>query len=432
MLQVISGSTSELKPIFEGILKNATRLCEATFGHLWLFEGNTVRGVATHSEQSYADYRRANPVIDLRDHPGVPLERLAETKQVVHISDLRTDQSYIGKDDRIVSLVEVAGARTFVVVPLLKESELIGAIVIYRQEVRPFTDKQIALMQNFAAQAVIAIENTRLLSELRKSLQQQTATADVLKIISTSPGQLEPVFNATLENAVRVCGAKFGILYLSEGDGFRTVAMHDVPRVFAEKRRREPFFRPAPGGPMGHIVRTRQVAHIADITTVQGYTEGNRQLMDLTELGGARTMVGVPMLKDNELIGAILIYRQEVMPFSDKQIELLANFAAQAVIAIENTRLLGELHEISPAADRHGRRAQGHQPLDFRSADSAQHANGVGGAALRGVRLLHLAGRRRTAHPRRPLRSDYCRVSPASPRDRRRPNRSRWANIPYC
>ena len=345
MLQVISGSRSELKPIFEGILKNATRLCEATFGHLWLFEGNTVRGVATHSEQSYADYRRANPVIDLRDHPGVPLERLAETKQVVHISDLRTDQSYIGKDDRIVSLVEVAGARTFVVVPLLKESELIGAIVIYRQEVRPFTDKQIALMQNFAAQAVIAIENTRLLRELRESLQQQTATADVLKIISTSPGQLEPVFNATLENAVRVCGAKFGILYLSEGDGFRTVAMHDVPRVFAEKRRREPFFRPAPGGPMGHIVRTRQVAHIADITTVQGYTEGNRQLMDLTELGGARTMVGVPMLKDNELIGAVLIYRQEVMPFSDKQIELLANFAAQAVIAIENTRLLSELRE---------------------------------------------------------------------------------------
>ncbi|MGB8393002.1 MAG: GAF domain-containing protein, partial [Pseudolabrys sp.] len=218
-------------------------------------------------------------------------------------------------------------------------------ISIYRQEVRPFAEKQIELVQNFAAQAVIAIENTRLLSELRESLQQQTATADVLKVISSSPGELKPVFEAMLGNAVRTCGAKFGIMYLSEGDGFRTVAMHDVPRAFAEKRGSEPFFRPTAGSPLGRMMRTRQVAHIADITTVTGYAEGSQPLMDLVDLGRARALVAVPMLKDNELVGSIVIYRQEVRPFTEKQIELVKNFAAQAVIAIENTRLLNELRE---------------------------------------------------------------------------------------
>ena len=228
---------------------------------------------------------------------------------------------------------------------MFKENELVGLIAIYRKEVLPFTEKQIELVQNFAAQAVIAIENTRLLSELRESLQQQTATADVLKVISSSPGQLEPVFNAMLENAVRICGAKFGMLYLSEGDGFRTVATHDVPRAFAEKRAQELIFFAHAGSPMGRVTGTRQVAHIADITTELAYAKGDRPLRDLAELGGARTVAAVPMLKDNELVGAIVIYRQEVHPFTDKQIELVQNFAAQAVIAIENTRLLNELRE---------------------------------------------------------------------------------------
>ena len=228
---------------------------------------------------------------------------------------------------------------------MFKENEPVGLIAIYRKEVLPFTEKQIELVQNFAAQAVIAIENTRLLSELRESLQQQTATADVLKVISSSPGQLEPVFNAMLENAVRICGAKFGMLYLSEGDGFRTVATHDVPRAFAEKRAQEPIFFAHAGSPMGRVTGTRQVAHIADITTELAYAKGDRPLRDLAELGGARTVAAVPMLKDNELVGAIVIYRQEVHPFTDKQIELVQNFAAQAVIAIENTRLLNELRE---------------------------------------------------------------------------------------
>ena len=241
--------------------------------------------------------------------------------------------------------VHLAGARTLIGVPMLKDGKVIGAIIIYRQEVRPFTSKQIELVTNFAAQAVIAIENTRLLNELRESLQQQTATADVLRTISASPGELEPVFKAMLENAVRLCGAKFGMLYLSEGDGFRTVATHDVPGPFAEKRAREPLFSVPAGSPMGRVKRTQQVAHLADITTERGYVEGDRPLRDLAELGGARTLAAVPMLKDNRLIGAIVIYRQEVRPFGDKQIELVQNFAAQAVIAIENTRLLNELRE---------------------------------------------------------------------------------------
>ena len=185
---------------------------------------------------------------------------------------------------------------------------------------RPFTEKQIELVTTFAAQAVIAIENTRLLSELRESLQQQTATADVLKVISSSPGDLEPVFQAMLENATRLCGAHFGVLSLCEGDAFRVVAMHNAPSAFADLRRREPVIRP---GPMARMAATKQVVHIADLTEHLASRPRDTDSMGFIELTGVRTLLGVPMLKDNELIGAIVIYRQEVRLFTDKQIELL-------------------------------------------------------------------------------------------------------------
>ena len=337
VLRVISSSSTELAPVFDTILANATRLCDGNFAALWQYDGEALVGVAQHNlSPGFAELCRNTK---LWPGPEGAIRKAALERRTIHVADITAESGFSPV------VLQYEKARTVLAVPLLRENDLVGIVGIWRREVEPFTEQQIALVRTFADQAVIGIENARLLNELRESLQQQTATADVLKVISSSPGQLEPVFDAMLENAVRVCGAKFGILNLSEGDGFRTVAMHDVPRAFADKRRREPFFHTAPGSPVDHIVRTRRAAHIADITTVQGYIEGNRQLMDLTELGGARTMVGVPMHKDHELIGTILIYRQEVMPFSEKQIELLANFAAQAVIAIENTRLLSELRE---------------------------------------------------------------------------------------
>ena len=251
-----------------------------------------------------------------------------------------------------VAAVDTAGIRTLVNVPMLKENELIGVVSIYRQQVRPFTDRQIELVTNFASQAVIAIENVRLLNELRQraddlseALEQQTATSDVLRVISSSPGELEPVFETILKNAVRICVAKFGAMYFYERDAFRFVAMHNAPPAWAENRRREPVFRPHPDSGLGRVALTKRVAHIADIRTVQAYVERAPHVVASAELAGYRTLLAVPMLTQNELVGAVLIYRQEVRPFTGRQIELVTNFASQAVIAIENVRLLNELRQ---------------------------------------------------------------------------------------
>src|SRR5262249_5500893 len=263
----------------------------------------------------------------------------------------RTDQSYLNRDPLTVAAVELGGIRTLLVVPMIKNDALMGAIVIFRQEVRPFTDKQIELVQNFARQAVIAIENTRLLNELRQrtddlgeALEQQTATSDVLQVISMSQGELKPVFETILANATRICEAKFGMLWLADGEQFRSVALHEVPSALAEERRRSPLYHPGPATALGRVARTKQLVHIADVAAEPAYAE-RPEARALVELGGCRSLITVPMLKENTLIGAIAIYRQEVRPFTDKQIELVQNFAAQAVIAIENTRLLNELRQ---------------------------------------------------------------------------------------
>jgi signal transduction histidine kinase len=318
------------------MLESAVHICDASFGNLLLYDGNFFRHVAPHNAPpAWAAERERDPVPP-RDKARV-LYSVADTRQVAHVADMFAENP----DEPIAA---IAGARTVLIVPMLKERELVGAIAIYRQEVRKFSGKQVELVQNFAAQAVIAIENTRLLNELRESLQQQTATSEVLGIVSGSLGELEPVFQAVLANAVRLCDARFGILNLYDGGGYRAVALHNVPPEYAEARLGR-VLRAHPRGVLARVERTRDVAHTDDLRTTESYREGDPAARGLADLGCARALLIVPMLKENELIGIIGIYRQEVRPFTDKQIELVRNFARQAVIAIENVRLLNELRE---------------------------------------------------------------------------------------
>ena len=325
------------------MLENATRICGANFGQMNLYEYGSFRLVALYNvPAAYATSLAHTP---FRPHPQGGLGTVARTRRVVHIEDIRTLPPYLEGNPSVVALADLAGTRSVFVAPMLKENELIGAITIYRRQVKPFTERQTELVSNFANQAVIAIENTRLLGELRESLQQQTATADVLKVISSSPGDLEPVFNEMLENATRICEAHFGNLWLCEGDAFRLGALYGAPTAFSEARWREPVVHPGPGTGLDRVARTKQLVHIADLASERAYIERVPSRVALVELAGARTYLMVPMLKDNELVGSIAIYRQEVRPFSNKQIELVTGFADQAVIAIENTRLLSELRE---------------------------------------------------------------------------------------
>ncbi len=349
VLKVISSSPGELEPVFQAMLENATRICDANFGILFRYNGDTFTAVALQGvPPALVQILQSD---DVRPGSGTATGLVAKTRQVVHIEDLRTLTGDVDEAIRRVS-VENARIRTILAVPMFKENELVGAVTIYRQEVRPFTDKQIELVQNFAAQAVIAIENTRLLAELRQrtgdlteSLEQQTATSEVLKVISSSPGDLEPVFQAMLQNAVRLCAAKFGALWLGDGSRFRSAAVHDLPPPLAKSRQSDTFLEFAPGTGVGRAVTTKRVVHVHDMSQDPAYLARVPRAVELVELGGARSVMFSPMLKDDQVIGVLTIYRHEVRPFTDKQIELVQNFSAQAVIAIENTRLLSELRQ---------------------------------------------------------------------------------------
>src|SRR6516162_8489155 len=263
---------------------------------------------------------------------------LLEGANFVHIADLtqfdHSDEARIG--------VEL-GSRTLLFVPLRKDHILLGQIVAVRQEVRPFSDKQIALLQNFAAQAVIAMENARLLTETREALAQQTATAEVLQVINSSPGDLAPVFDAMLEKAMRLCGAAFGFMTVIDGERSRTVAARGVPAAYAAFRERNPT--PANAPIASRVRKGEPFIHTLDLKAERFYGESDPQRRAIVDLGGARTLLAVPLMRDQVVLGAIQVYRTEVRPFTDKQIALLQNFAAQAVIAMENARLLTETRE---------------------------------------------------------------------------------------
>ena len=306
VLQVISSTPGELEPVFQKMLENATRVCGAKFGPMHLLEGNIARRVALYNvPAAYAD---ALGTQTFRPHPKGGAGQVIRNKQVVHIADLRTNPAYLEGDPNIVALSDLAGARTFVIVPMLRDAELVGTIGVYRQEVRPFTDKQIELLNNFAKQAVIAIENTRLLRELRQrtddlteSLEQQTATSKVLQVINSTPGDLEPVFKSMLENATRICGANFGQMNSYEEGNFRPVAFYNTPAAYTASLGPTPF-QPHPQSGLGTVARTRQVVHIEDIRTLPPYSEGNPSVVAISDLAGARTYFVVPMLKEKELI----------------------------------------------------------------------------------------------------------------------------------
>jgi GAF domain-containing protein/nitrogen-specific signal transduction histidine kinase len=341
VLQVINASPGDLAPVFDAMLERATTLCDASFGILWDFDGEFARAGALHQVPSaYAELCRA----PFRPSPGSGPARIMRGEDTFAIADLSEYAPYQAGDTLTQAIVDLAGARSVVIAPLRNEAATLGAITLYRQEVRPFSEKHITLLQNFAAQAVIAMENARLITETREALEQQTATTELLQVINSSPGNLTPVFEAMLAKALDLCGAAFGILLTYDGERFHHAAFRSIPTAYVESMREHPPIYGPQTSP-GRLALGEDLVHLFDMTDTDAYRSGDPSRRAIADLAGARTLVAVALRKDSVLLGAIVVFRQEVRPFSDKQVALLENFAAQGVIAMENARLITEQRE---------------------------------------------------------------------------------------
>jgi two-component system NtrC family sensor kinase len=316
VLRVISSSSGELAPVFESLLASAKRLCSAEFGIILLREGDAFRTVALHGATAeYTEARWRAPLI--RPAPDTGIGRVLQTKQVGQIPDIQAVAGYVDNPVQ-APIVQLAGVRSKLTVPMLKEGDLIGAIEIDRQEVRPFTNKQIELVTTFAAQAVIAIENTRLLNELRESLLQQTATADVLKVISRSTFDLQVVLQTLIESAARLCAADQGTITRQKDGVFYRAEAYGFPAEFIEMVRDVPV-KLERGSMNGRTLLEGKVVHIPDVLADPDYT-----FVEAQRLGRYRTLLGVPMLREGKPIGVLTLTRLQVRPFTDKQIELVS------------------------------------------------------------------------------------------------------------
>ncbi len=345
VLQVISRSPGELNPVFQTILSSATRICDAQFGLLVLYEDEGFRCASMFNlPPAFAETFSRNPVI--YPPPTDPLGRLVSTRQLVHVPDVTQEPDYVAGFPPIVELAQLGGARTLLLVPMLKEDSLVGVIAIFRQTVRPFTDKQIDLVTSFASQAVIAIENGRLLSELRlrtddlsESLQQQTATADVLKVISRSAFDLKSVLTTLTELAQALCGASLGIICLRDDDVMRLQAESGCTQAFIDFMHANPI-RPGRDTITGRVFMDGRPVHVPDVQADPEYNFGPAPV-----LGHYRAVLAVPLMRDGAVEGTLLLGRPEAGPFSQRQIDLVQTFADQAVIAIENVRLFEQVQE---------------------------------------------------------------------------------------
>ncbi len=338
VLAVITASPDDLAPVFDAMLEKAMRLCAAAFGTLFTRDGESGRLVAQRNVPGAFAERLCREPVSLKTILGPNFR----DGPVVHIKDLAASAPYRDGVRLARASVELGGVRSVLVVPLVRSRVLLGIFAIYRQEVRPFTDKQITLLENFAAQAVIAIENARLIAETRAALEQHTTTVEVLSVINSSPGDLAPVFDAILEKAARLCGTSFGVFDSFDGKVFQTIALRGASPALAEFYR-EPR-KPTPGSFTDQIVRGASIVSTDDLADDESYRRG-RGTRAAVDLGGGRSFVGVALRKDERLLGVFWMYRQEVRPFSEREIALLQGFAAQAVIAMENARLITETRE---------------------------------------------------------------------------------------